>query len=108
MNFGHWFETLRAILEVWFFAAGVVVAIAAIMGLHQIKLTKQIATKNAKREDLKFAAERCQYFAEKVVALQVTVVEEQRKLGSTLLSQVPAKFEIVDGEIVPQFDMNLS
>jgi hypothetical protein len=99
MNSGHWFETLRAILELLYFVAGIVIAGAAIWGLQQIRLTKQIAIKNAKREDLKFAAERCQYYAEKCVELETKALSEGRQLGLSLFT-TPVQFEIEEGEIV--------
>jgi len=84
MNSGHWFETLRAILELLYFAAGIAIAVAAFFGLRQIRLTKQIAIKNAKREDLKFAAERCQYFAERVAGAGSTLLRHARNLDCLL------------------------
>lgn len=62
-----WFFYLRATLELLYFGAGIVIAIFAGLGLRQITLTKKIANTTAKRESLKFAAERCQYYADHVV-----------------------------------------
>jgi len=97
MNSG-WLTTVRAILELLYFIAGIVIAGAAIWGLQQIRLTKRIASINAKRESLKFAAERCQYFAEQVAILEPPLLEEHKKLGLTLLA-TNVEFEISDGEI---------
>jgi hypothetical protein len=81
-----------------YFVAGIAIAIIAGFGLKQIALTKKIATANAKRESLKFAAERCQYYAEKCVPLFDKVCSEHKKLGLTFLNTAP-QFSIVDGEI---------
>jgi hypothetical protein len=107
MNSGCWFETLRAILELLYFVAGIVIAGAAIWGLQQIRLTKRIAIQNAKREGLKFAAERCQYFAEFTVPLQAALTAEHNKFGfSTMKSDWT--FQIVHGEIVATADIDLA
>jgi hypothetical protein len=92
---------LRTVLELAYFVAGIVIAVFAGFGLKQIALTKKIATANAKRESLKFAAERCQYFAEQCVALQIKALDEHRRLGLNFLNN-PSVFSIVDGEIQTQ------
>jgi hypothetical protein len=104
MNSGHGLETLRAFLEVLYFVAGIVIAGAAIRGLHQINLTKKIAIKNAKREDLKFAAERCQYYAENVFAASAALTEARKTLGlpplvTSARLNASTEFDIKDGEI---------
>jgi hypothetical protein len=105
MNSG-WFVTLRAVLELAYFAAGIAIAFFAGFVLQQITLTKRIATANAKRESLKFAAERCQYYAERCVPLYDRLVSESARLGLTFLATSP-KFAIFNGEILPQpFDRN--
>ncbi len=106
MKSGHWFETLRAILEVLYFVAGIAIAGAAFWGLQQIRLTKQIATKNAKREDLKFAAERCQYYADTVVDLWVKLNAEHERLKLTVFT-TPIRFEVVNGEIELSGKLNI-
>jgi hypothetical protein len=77
----EWFSYVRAILEVCYFASGVVLVIVAIRGLKQVKaaaeqvkvasdqlnLTREIATANTKREAAKLAAEQCLYFADELV-----------------------------------------
>src|SRR5690242_154478 len=62
-----WFAATRAILETLCFVSGIVIAIAAVVALGQIRLTKQIAKSNARRESVRFAADLCKYFAEMVV-----------------------------------------
>jgi hypothetical protein len=97
-----WVSELRSILELSYFAANIAMAIAVWLGLNQLGLTKKIATKNAKRESLKFAAERCQYYAEHCVDLHSRVVNEHHRLGLTFLKPPLPSFSIVDGEIKPE------
>jgi hypothetical protein len=97
MNSG-WFVTLRSILELVYFVSTVVLTAVAFYGLRQLRLTKQIATQNAKRESIKFATERCQYYAERIVPLQSAVVTAYRQHKFTCLSN--QTFRVEKGEIV--------
>lgn len=99
MNSG-WFLNLRAALELSYFVAGIVIAFFAAFALQQIALTKKIAAANAKRESLRFAAERRQYYAETCVVLQTRVVNEHTRLGLSFLNH--PQFSIVDGGVLPQ------
>jgi hypothetical protein len=101
-----WVTNLRSILELAFFTSNIVIAVAVVYGLKQIRLAKQIATSDARRESIRFAAERCQYYAEKCVALHAHVGREHERLGLTFL-KTKLQFSIVDGEIKPKpFDEN--
>jgi len=101
------FQVFRAVIELLYFAAGVVIAIAAVWGLQQLRLTRSIATTNARREGIKFAAERCQYFAEYAVPAGHTMVEGYKQAGLTFLS-VPWNWSLQNGEIVNHnFDTKL-
>jgi len=95
MNSG-WFAHVRSALELLYFHSGIAIAVAAVKALGQIKLTKDIAEKNARRESLKFAAERCQYYAHTCVALHTTLFDLLKKQGP--LPQ-PVAFEVAAGEI---------
>lgn len=103
----YWFQIVRAILELLYFAAGVVIAVAAIWGLKQLKLTKEIFRTNTRRESLRFAAERCQYFAEQTVPAWTRMYAEYKRLNLTFLTK-PSDWKIEDGEIVKHnFDPRL-
>lgn len=80
-----WFGYVRSILEVGYFLAGILIAVFAGLGLKQISLTKKIAATNAKRESLKFAAERCQYYANTCVPAISKVHQEHDRLRLTFL-----------------------
>ncbi|MBZ5614153.1 MAG: hypothetical protein LAO23_09115 [Acidobacteriia bacterium] len=97
MNSG-WFVTLRSILELVYFVSAVVLTAVAFYGLKQLRLTKQIAAKNAKRESIKFATERCQYFAETVIPLQDAAANVYRQNKLTCLNN--QRFKVEKGEIV--------
>lgn len=113
MNSG-WVYDLHTILELAYFAAGIAIVVIAGFGLkqltiaaEQLSLTKKIATRNEKRESLKFAAERCQYFAEKCVVGQVDLLAAYRNLGITYPGP-RVKFSIVNEEIeFETFDQSL-
>lgn len=96
-----WFSYVRAIMELLYFVAGIAIAAFAGVALQQITLTKRIAAKSAKRESIKFAAERCQYFAETCVALQTQTLEEHNRLKLTFLN-LHLNFSIIEGEISAQ------
>jgi hypothetical protein len=97
MNSG-WFVTLRSIIELVYFVSTVVLTTVAFYGLRQLRLTKQIATQNAKRESIKFATERCQYFAETIVPAQSKAVSSYNQRKFTCLND--QRFRIEKGEIV--------
>jgi len=105
-----WFAAIRAILELLYFASGIVIAVAAVRALTQIAVTKQIAKKNSRRESVKLAAELCKYFAESVVSARHKAVEEYKKGGFTCLEVLVPRgqepFVIKDGEITdPYFNL---
>lgn len=93
-----WFVKLRSILELIYFVSTIVLTGVAFYGLKQLRLTKQIATKNAKRESIKFATERCQYFAETIVSARTKAMTTYRQLKLTCLND--QRFKIEKGEIV--------
>jgi hypothetical protein len=108
-----WFAITRAILELLYFASSIAIAIFAFLGLRQIKLgldqlkiTKEIAKTNAKRESVKFASDQCRYFAETAMPLLKKLMDEYNRAGWTFLQvltppgQVP--FTIQNGEITGQ------
>lgn len=100
-------STAKSILESLYFLAGIAIAVAAFkglgqlnIGLDQLKATREIAKKNAQREALKFAAERCQYFADFVVPAQEAFVEAYKATKCTFYSKL-GKFSVKGGEIIP-------
>jgi hypothetical protein len=113
-------SVLWNILQGVYYAAGIAIAVAAFkglgqlkIGLEQIKLTREIADSNsqisktnAKREAIKFAAERCQYFAEHTVPDFTKMGTTYVRLRLTFLSTNP-QWTIVNGEILNHnFDTN--
>ncbi len=99
-----WFATTRTILELLYFVSGIVIAVAAVFALGQIRLTKQIAKANGRRESVKFAAELCKYYAETVVPLWLKANEDYHRQGLKCLGIVEQQgqppFVIQNGEIV--------
>lgn len=92
------YHLMRSILELLYFASGIAVAIGVFWGLEQLKITKQLANINAKREALKFAAERCQYFAESTVPAMTSFMAKYNGLKLTFLRE--SKWTIQNGEII--------
>jgi|SRR5580692_724068 hypothetical protein len=87
------------ILQGLYYMAGIAIAVAAFIGLGQLSLTREIAKTNAKREALKFAAERCQYFAEHTVPEHSKMALAYGRLRLNFLTSNP-RWQIVNGEIV--------
>jgi hypothetical protein len=110
-----WLATTRSILEILYFASGIAIAIFAFLGLKQIQLgleqlriTKEIAKKNAKREGVKLAAEQCRYYAEECVRTRQKVIIDYNQKGFKFLSARPNQppFVIQNGEITSHnFDL---
>src|SRR5579862_1401357 len=80
-----WFGYLRSILELLYFTSGVVIAVFAWYGLRQISLTKKIATTTAKREAIRFATERCEYYANTCVPANSELFKESEQLKLTFI-----------------------
>jgi hypothetical protein len=107
-------DYIRSILELLYFASGIVIAVAVVLslkqiriGLQQLKTTREIANTNAKREAIKLAAEQCNYYAERTVPLFTEFVSEYKRLGLKYMSTKP-QFAIQNGEIVnTNFDTKL-
>jgi hypothetical protein len=99
-----WFATTRAILELLYFASGIVIAVAALLALNQIKVTKRIAKANSRRESVKLAAELCRYFAEDVVPALTVANNNYAQNKFQFLKVAPPlgqpPFTLKDGEIV--------
>ena len=95
-----WVVNLRAVLELLYFISNLVIATAVVFGLKQITLTKRIATSDARRESLRFAAERCQYYAHYCIPADTKLRQQQQPpLSLTFLATGRVPFSIVDGEI---------
>jgi hypothetical protein len=113
--------TIRAFLELLYFASGIAIAIAAFLGLRQLKIgleqvaiSKEVARTNAKRESVRYAADQCRYFAEEMVPALAKLGTEYQRLGLTFLNtlapdnQGPRQFMVQKGEIVPARGYDLS
>jgi hypothetical protein len=60
---------VRDCLEILYFLSGIVVAVAAIVGLYQLVLTKRASQMNAKRAAFALATEQCQIYLNQVIPL---------------------------------------
>ncbi len=92
------FENIRAALEAGYYAAGITLAYLAYRGLAQIRLTKELATTNAKREAFKLAVTQCHFYAEDVVTSRARVVALATEKGIDFPQ--PCSFKVSKGEIV--------
>ena len=91
------FENIRAALEVGYYAAGIALAYLAYRGLAQIKLTKELATTNAKREAFKLAVEECRFYANHIVPARAPLLNAAKAKG--IPSLAPSSFTISQGQI---------
>jgi len=113
-----WLPYVRTILELLYFVAGISIAVAAFIGLQQVKaaaaqvkiasdqlnFSREIASNSAKREAAKLAAEQCKYFAEKCVPAFKVLLDKYKGqnlsfLQSRLRPNEP-QFVIKEGEFV--------
>jgi hypothetical protein len=97
---------IKSILEAAYFAAGIAIAVAAFkglgqlnIGLEQLKATREIAKKNALRDALEFATERCQYFADKVAPAQEAFVQAYQAARCTFMA-MSLKCSVKNSEII--------
>ena len=111
------YTVIHDVLEWLYYLSGIALAILAALGLRQIglaseqlRLTKEIAEANKKRESVKLAAEQCRYFAEEVVPALDHLIKECVRLGIQgfkLPVQQQPHFVVQDGEI-KQVNVNLA
>jgi hypothetical protein len=59
----------------------VVVAIAAVIGLYQLILTKRASQQSAKREAFKLASEQCKYYLTEVIKFESRLSDRSKGLG---------------------------
>jgi hypothetical protein len=117
-------QTTRAVLEALYFLSGIGILIAAIyaasqvriaseqlrIAADQLKTTKEIADANSRRESVRFAAELCKYYADKIVPAQDAAlkkyVSEQCTFLAPVQQQSPA-FVLKDGDFAQaNYDIN--
>lgn len=94
----HWLSLIHPLLEALYYMSAVALTILAFKGLEQLKISKEIARINAKREAFKLAAQECRYFAEHVVPLNERIFNEIVTLN--LSSFLNPQFTIKNGEII--------
>ncbi|HXN99281.1 MAG TPA: hypothetical protein VN881_09430 [Candidatus Acidoferrales bacterium] len=110
-------RVIRATLEALYFLSGVGILIAALYGLKQLKLTKELAENglrqleltqrladsDSKRESVKLAATQCRYFAEIVVPALDAVLRDYLHQKLTFLNVPPGQppaFVLHEGKFV--------
>ena len=113
----RWYPTVRAVLELLYFASGIGILVAALFGLKQVrvaaqqlKLTKEIADSNARRESVKYAANQCSYFAKEVMpAFEKIVAEYKEHNLRSLFPQQPQQrsFFPVDKDFAVTYDVKV-
>lgn len=72
---------MRDILEILYFISGIVVALAALVALYQIVLTKRVSQVNAKRAAFALAAEQCRYYLTQVIPLLDALDKKMDEMG---------------------------
>ena len=92
----HVWLCLKSFFEFLYFVAGVAICGAAIyaakqvrIASEQLKITKEIAERSARRESVKLASDECRYYAEQVVPAWETLARKYREHGCTFLDRIP-------------------
>ncbi len=62
-------DAIRSILELTYFASGPLLFIVACIGLYQLKIAKDTARLNARRDSLRLAASECDYYHRQIIPL---------------------------------------
>lgn len=82
-------EALYFISGIGIFAAACYAAKQVQIASNQIKLTKEIASANARRESVKLASENCRYFAEQVIPAMNAAMKKYKEQNCAFLNPVP-------------------
>jgi hypothetical protein len=69
-NILNFVNEIKPFLEVLYFIAGIVVAIAAVFALKQISIMKKTLQVQSKRDALKITSEQCENYFSKIIELQ--------------------------------------
>ena len=85
------------ILEVLYFISSIGLFIAVIIGLKQLKVTKDIAKMNAKRDSLKLATSQIHYYLTEIVKLQNILDAEIKKQNINLFKNAEI---FIDGKSI--------
>ncbi len=93
------------VLEILYFVSGIALVLIAAkglgqikVGLQQIKLTKEIAEKSARRDAYRLAHEQCQSFGTSVAIAVSNVLAQARALGVTIYTN--PSFQVEECQIV--------
>ncbi|PKH88263.1 hypothetical protein [Colwellia sp. Bg11-28] len=74
-------QEFKSYLEIAYFISGIIVAIAAIAALYQIKVAKDTLKIQSQREALSLTANQCQYYSDKIIKLSNCVYDRREKLN---------------------------
>jgi hypothetical protein len=112
-NWHHIWLCFKSFFELLYFIAGIVIGIAAVYAAKQVRIAsqqldaaKEIAKSAARREAVKLAGDKCEYFAENVVSAQNDAVNAYVAGHCTFLDPTPLQpgaqavpaFTIVNGD----------
>lgn len=92
-----YFKAVRDTLEVVYFITAPILAWLAFRGLRQIKVTRDIARMQAKRESFRLATERCEQFAKEIIPLlsEFEKIASQRKLSEkVVIAESPGNISV--------------
>jgi len=96
--------TLREILEILYFLSGPTLVIVVVIGLRQLKISKDISRISAKRESYRLAAEQCGYYFTHTIPLQNELDKSIRDKKVTFFNE--SKVQINGGKIKIQYPKN--
>ncbi len=70
-------QEFRDYLEIAYFISGIIVAIAAVFALYQLKIAKDSIKIQSKREALSLTVSQCNYYSSTILKLQDTLYEKR-------------------------------
>ena len=97
-------ETTLQVLEIINYCATIVLVIVAIIGLKQLKISKETRKITSKREAFKIAAEQCTYYMEKIIPEINDLDELIRKKEIDFFNKSKVKIENDKLSLIPHSD----
>ena len=92
-------QEFRDYLEIAYFISGIIVAIAALVALYQIKIAKNTLTTQSKRDALSLTASQCSHYNTKIIELQNRLYDKRISENCTFFDT--SNWEVnTDGESV--------
>ncbi|QNH03052.1 DUF4760 domain-containing protein [Pseudomonas sediminis] len=101
-------EEIKEVLNIFYLLSGPALVFIAYKALAQIKVTKEIAKTNARRESLILTAKECRYYAQNIIPLCNAFNETLERVDAKFFTESKTKIENNNIKVQYHFDKDSS